>query len=206
MMFEQGAERTPLPPTTPILPICAVSFLPLVPDAREVEVPLEPDFSETPAPRLPPMTLRAMLATAVLASGLLLLVATSCVGPAVGLEGGALRACPGSPNCVSSEAAPGDASRVEPLLIPAGVAPEMAFESLAAVLEARATIEAREPRYLHAVFKTRVLRFRDDFEARLDVDAGVIQVRSASRLGYSDLGANRRRVEAIRVAFQAAMN
>ncbi len=152
------------------------------------------------------MTLRAMLATAVLTSGLLLLVATSCVGPAVGLEGGSLRACPGSPNCVSSEAPAGDPSWVEPLSIPAGVDPEAAFEGLAAVIQARATIEAREPRYLHAVFKTRLLRFRDDFEARLDVDAAVIQVRSASRLGYSDLGANRRRVEEIRAAFQAAMN
>ena len=152
------------------------------------------------------MTLRAMLVTAVLASGLLLFAATSCVGPQVGLEGGALRACPGSPNCVSSEAPAGDASRVEPLSIPAGTTPERAFDALARVLEQRATPETREPRYLHAVFKTRLLRFRDDFEARLDAAAGVIQVRSASRLGYSDLGANRRRVEEIRAAFQAAMD
>ena len=152
------------------------------------------------------MTLRAMLATAVLASGLLLLVATSCVGPAVGLEGGALRACPGSPNCVSSEAARGDASWVEPLSIPAGVDPESAFDALTEVLGAQATLATREPQYVHAVFKTRLLRFRDDFEARLDAEARVIQVRSASRLGYSDLGANRRRVEAIRAEFRAAMN
>jgi len=152
------------------------------------------------------MTLRAMLATAVLASGLLLFAATSCVGPDVGLEGGALRACPGSPNCVSSEAPVGDASRVEPLSIPQDRTPEQAFAALAAVLEGRATLETRGPDYLHAVFKTRLLRFRDDFEARLDAGAGVIQVRSASRLGYSDLGANRRRVEEIRAAFQAAMD
>lgn len=205
-MFEQGAERAPLPPTSPILPICAESFLPLVADAGEVEVPLEPDFSETPSPRSLPMTLRAMFATAVLASGLLLFAATSCVGREVGLQGGALRACPGSPNCVSSEAPAGDASRVEPLSIPAGTTPEQAFAALASVLEGRATLETRDPGYLHAVFKTRLLRFRDDFEARLDAEAGVIQVRSASRLGYSDLGANRRRVEEIRAAFQAAMD
>ena len=151
------------------------------------------------------MTLRAMFATALLASGLLLLVATSCVGPQVGLEGGFLRSCPGSPNCVSSEAPPGDSSRVDPLVIPAGVAPKDALGALAAVLAERASLVARDDGYLHAVFKTRLLRFRDDFEARLDVEAGVIQVRSASRLGYSDLGANRRRVEEIRAAFQAAM-
>ena len=95
---------------------------------------------------------------------------------------------------------------MEPLSIPAGVDPESAFDALTEVLGAQATLETREPQYVHAVFKTRLLRFRDDFEARLDADAGVIQVRSASRLGYSDLGANRRRVEAIRAAFQAAMN
>lgn len=206
MMFERGAERAPLPPTAPILPIWATSFLPLVPDAGEVAVPLESDFSETPARRSPPMTLRTMFAAALLASGLLLFAATSCVGAQVGLDGGALRPCPGSPNCVSSEAGPGEASWVPPLQIPPGRSPEGALNTLAVLLEARARLEVREPSYLHAVFTTRLLRFRDDFEARLDAEAGLIHVRSASRLGYSDLGANRRRVESIRVAFQAAMD
>ncbi|MGB0331502.1 MAG: hypothetical protein ACPGPE_06760, partial [Planctomycetota bacterium] len=79
------------------------------------------------------MTLRAMFATAVFALGLLLFAATSWFGPDVGLQDGALRACPGAPNCVSSEAPTGDASRVEPLSIPAGTTPEQAFAALASV-------------------------------------------------------------------------
>ena len=49
-----------------------------------------------------------------------------------------------------------------------------------------------------------LLRFVDDVDAVVDPDAGVIHVRSASRVGYSDLGVNRKRVEAIRAAFANA--
>jgi len=48
------------------------------------------------------------------------------------------------------------------------------------------------------VFRTSVLRFRDDVEFRLDREAAVVHVRSASRIGLSDLGANRYRLESIR--------
>ncbi|MGD2016471.1 MAG: DUF1499 domain-containing protein [Planctomycetota bacterium] len=152
------------------------------------------------------MTLRKMITTALLASLLLLAAAIGCAGPEVGLDGGALRPCPGSPNCVSSEEGAPEGARVAPLDIPAGTSPAAAFEALAAVVGERASLEVVEPEYLHAVFKTRLLRFRDDFEARLDAAAGVIHVRSASRLGYSDLGANRRRVEAVREAFRTALD
>ena len=80
-----------------------------------------------------------------------------------------------------------------------------AFEALADVVGARAEVTDRAEGYLRAVFKTRLMRFRDDFEARLDAEAGRIHVRSASRLGYSDLGANRKRVEALRSAWSAAL-
>ncbi len=97
--------------------------------------------------------------------------------------------------------APDSAAYTEPWAVPAGLGPEAAFEALAGLLSERASIETREGAYLHAVFKTRWLRFRDDFEARLDSEAGVIHVRSASRLGHSDLGANRARVNKLRAAF-----
>ena len=54
-----------------------------------------------------------------------------------------------------------------------------------------------------ATFTTRWLRFVDDVEFALDAPAGVIDVRSASRLGAEDFGTNRRRIEAIRSAFDA---
>jgi uncharacterized protein (DUF1499 family) len=52
--------------------------------------------------------------------------------------------------------------------------------------------------YLHAECESAVFGFVDDLELHLRPDEGVIAVRSASRLGYSDVGANRRRVERLR--------
>ena len=64
-------------------------------------------------------------------------------------------------------------------------------------------IEAADDNYLHAVATTRIMRFKDDLEFLLDRDAGTIGVRSASRVGYSDLGANRDRVESLRQTLAA---
>ena len=59
-------------------------------------------------------------------------------------------------------------------------------------------ITASNERYIRAVATTRILRFKDDVEFLLDRETGTIQVRSASRIGYSDLGKNRKRMDAIR--------
>ena len=64
------------------------------------------------------------------------------------------------------------------------------------------TIVTRDERYLHAEFRTPWLGFIDDIEFLVDTTRGVIHGRSASRRGYSDLGTNRARVEAIRAAFE----
>ena len=141
-----------------------------------------------------------MAITALLLLMLLGVLSISCVGPASAYDGTRLGACPSSPNCVCSEMTPESPAFIEPWSIPHEVAPEVAFEALAGLVSERASIESREPLYLHAVFKTRWLRFRDDFEARLDPEARVIHVRSASRLGHSDLGANRARVNKLRAA------
>jgi uncharacterized protein (DUF1499 family) len=57
---------------------------------------------------------------------------------------------------------------------------------------------------LRAEFTSRLFRFVDDVDCIVDPAASVIQIRSASRVGYSDLGANRKRVDAIRTAFARA--
>ena len=57
--------------------------------------------------------------------------------------------------------------------------------------------------YLHATFVTPIMRYKDDVELRLDDDR--IHIRSASRVGYSDLGANRQRVARLTVEFAAAL-
>ena len=57
--------------------------------------------------------------------------------------------------------------------------------------------------YLHVSFETRWLRFVDDAEFWFDPAAGVVQLRSASRLGRRDFGVNRARIEALRAALAA---
>jgi uncharacterized protein (DUF1499 family) len=56
----------------------------------------------------------------------------------------------------------------------------------------------RTPDYLHVVITTPVLRFKDDVEFAVDRERDVVRVRSASRVGYSDVGVNRARIEALR--------
>ena len=80
------------------------------------------------------------------------------------------------------------------------------LQTLAAVLQAMpgvAVVEQR-PDYLYAQAQTRWLRFVDDVEFWVDPAAGVVEVRSASRLGREDFGVNRQRIDAVRAAYLAA--
>ena len=113
-----------------------------------------------------------------------------------------MAACPGTPNCVSSRAAD-ESHRVEPLEIAGD--PAAAFRRAAAAVRGlpRTRIVAEEEGYLHAECISRLFRFIDDLELELDAAGGVIHVRSASRVGRSDLGVNRKRVEKVRAAYSA---
>jgi uncharacterized protein (DUF1499 family) len=124
----------------------------------------------------------------------------SCAGqpPRAGLVDGHLRPCPNSPNCLNSEAA--GAAHVAP--IPYTSSPAMAWQNLKKTIEdTEGVIVDSQTGYLRAVYTSQVMRFADDLEFRLDEVAGVIQVRSASRSGYWDLGVNKRRVEWVRRLF-----
>jgi len=125
----------------------------------------------------------------------------ACAAPAseVGLVDGHLRPCPDSPNCVNSEADSGRA-RIAPLTYKGSS--EEAWQTLKqAIGETGGKIVAEESGYLRAVYTSPLLRLKDDVEFRPDRGEMAIQVRSASRVGYWDLGANRRRVEKIRQRF-----
>ena len=101
---------------------------------------------------------------------------------------------PLSPNCVSSRAKPTDRLHyIQPLT-------RTTLDHIRSVVTAMPRTEVIEQtdEYMHVVFTTALFRFRDDVEFERDGD--VVHVRSASRVGYGDLGTNRRRVEAIRRA------
>lgn len=132
---------------------------------------------------------------------LLSAILAACAGERpknLGVKDGMLAACPSSPNCVSSFAvSPGQ--RSSPLTFTDD--PAAAFARLTQIIRQRqdaTVIEVREE-YLRVELRTTF--FVDDAEFLLDRERKVIHLRSASRLGYSDLGKNRRRIEEIRAAF-----
>lgn len=141
-------------------------------------------------------------AVAVLACTLLTM--SACAGNEVttGLVNNRLAPCPKSPNCVSSDASD-EAHRVPPYRLKASATE--AWHGLQEVVLARerTTLVSVNDDYLHIETRSAIFRFVDDTEFQLRVDEGIIAVRSASRIGYSDLGVNRERVESIRDAMRA---
>jgi len=131
---------------------------------------------------------------------ILALLLFSCAGMRptnLGVHGSLLAPCPSSPNCVSSDAK--DSSHQVPafqLALPAGDAWPVVREAVASL--PRTAIITESPDYLHAECSSAIFGFVDDLELHLRTAQGLIAVRSASRLGYGDLGVNRRRVENLR--------
>ncbi|MRR15961.1 MAG: DUF1499 domain-containing protein [Deltaproteobacteria bacterium] len=117
-----------------------------------------------------------------------------------GVAGSGLKPCPKSPNCVSSEA--GDPEHAILPLAYSGTREE-ARARLREVLAQmkRITIVADKGDYIHAEARSLIFRFVDDVEFYFPAGEKVIHVRSASRIGHSDLGVNRKRVEEIRRRF-----
>jgi uncharacterized protein (DUF1499 family) len=140
--------------------------------------------------------LPALLAFAVL-------TATGCTSNKVttGIVDGRLTPCPKSPNCVSSDA-PDEEHHVEPYRLKA--TPQQAWHGLQNVVaeQGRVTLVTVNDSYLHVEFRSAVFRFVDDTEFQLRASEGIIAVRSAARIGYSDMGVNRERVETIREALK----
>ncbi|MES0875009.1 DUF1499 domain-containing protein [Sinimarinibacterium thermocellulolyticum] len=116
-------------------------------------------------------------------------------------ESGVFAGCPPRPSCVSSVASD-PRQRVEPLHYRGD--PASARERLLAAINAMtgSRIQQVGPNYLHVLFVTPRMRFRDDLELLIDA-GGEIQVRSISRFGYRDFGVNRARIEDLRRRFAA---
>lgn len=152
---------------------------------------------------------RKALTTFLILIGLILLasvglgIASHYSTPDVGIIEGKLKACPGNPNCVCSETYPDvDPSHQIPPIKVSTKDIHLPWKLLKQVIvdQGGAIISEREG-YLHAEFTSTVFRFVDDLELRADQQNGMIHIRSTSRVGRSDLGANRKRVEAVWQAF-----
>ena len=134
--------------------------------------------------------------------GLLLVVLSmsSRKQPELGLLNGQLRPCPATPNCVCSEQQV-EGAFVEPLVYTT-TADDAWRKIKQAIVETGGVVLTEQNGYLHARYKTPLMRYVDDVELRLDENKQVIHIRSASRVGHSDLGANRKRVGRIRATFE----
>lgn len=111
-------------------------------------------------------------------------------GTAPGLVDGRLAACPSSPNCASSEEGTPEKKKVAPL------SGSMA-DARAAIIGLGGKVTMENESYLAATFTSSIFKFVDDVELRLG-EGGMIHIRSGSRVGYSDRGVNKSRIEAIR--------
>ena len=120
--------------------------------------------------------------------------------PMLGIDNDKLRPCPGTPNCVSSMATDKE-HFIEPILIPAS--PDETRDIILKALDefSRVKVTEAQVNYIHAEFTSLIFRFVDDVEfyfPKSESDVVRVDIRSSSRVGRSDLGVNRKRMEAIR--------
>jgi uncharacterized protein (DUF1499 family) len=118
----------------------------------------------------------------------------------LGVKDGKLTPCPASPNCVSTQA-DDEAHKIEPIRFTVTPAEAMTKLKQALATAPRTNVVTETSDYLHAECTSLIFRFVDDVEFWIDAKNQVIHFRSASRVGHSDLGANRARMESIRKAF-----
>lgn len=135
---------------------------------------------------------------------LILFIVSGCSGKrpdATGSGPSGLSGCPKSPNCVSSEATD-EQHAVEPFRLKGD--PNRSWPLIRDQIASMPgwTMVTATDTYLLVECKSRIFRFIDDLELYFNSSNGIISIRSVSRVGYSDFGANRRRVELLRSALR----
>lgn len=120
----------------------------------------------------------------------------------LGVDNGQFKPCPSSPNCVSTQADTSDNEHyIEPIKYK--ITNEKAKKKLMDVIDQmpRTNVIKNQDDYIYVTFTTRIMRFVDDVEFYLPANNKVIHFRSASRIGYSDLGKNRERMNSVKEKF-----
>ena len=117
---------------------------------------------------------------------------TSRSGSTPGLQNSKLIPCPDKPNCVNSEY-PEDKSHY---ISPVALSKTMTMTKVKRLIEELGgKVMQQETHYLSATFSSALFGFTDNFEIRVDQANQLVQLRSASRVGHSDMGVNKQRVE-----------
>lgn len=120
----------------------------------------------------------------------------------LGVQNGRLADAPDSPNCVSTQTSE-RSHWIAPISFQGSA--QDAMTTIAAVVADMpgSTIIEQDEKYLYAEFRSPLFRFVDDVEFLIEAESGRVHFRSASRVGHSDLGANRNRMEQFRTQFEA---
>lgn len=150
---------------------------------------------------------KIILATiAILTAGVIVRFAmlghNSKSGEAPGLVSGTLTPCPDKPNCVCSEFTDDTIHYIAPLDY-SGAPPEKAWGDIVQIIkESGGEVSAAEDEYIAATFSVTLFGFIDDVEFRIDTSKSRIHIRSASRVGHSDLGINKKRAKTMTRLFK----
>ncbi|MEC3884978.1 DUF1499 domain-containing protein [Halobacillus sp. HZG1] len=116
--------------------------------------------------------------------------------PYIGVKNGRLSECPTSPNCVSTQTDQ-EEKRMDALVFTKDLETTKSLIKEILSERQRTTIETENENYIHAVVESKWIKFKDDVEFYFDQKDEVVHFRSASRVGYSDFGVNKNRMEAI---------
>lgn len=122
-------------------------------------------------------------------------------GNALGLFNGKLQKCPDTPNCVCSEQFNDPEHYIPALALPKRDSKTFWIILKKIIIELNGEIKNENDTYISATFSSTLFGFVDDVEIRMDSDQKTIQLRSASRVGHSDFGVNKKRITLIKKMF-----
>jgi uncharacterized protein (DUF1499 family) len=125
----------------------------------------------------------------------------SKAGEASGLVEGRLSKCPNKPNCVCSENKDDASHYIDPISIPQNIRVDSFSLIKSVIREMGGDVQVESGNYLAATFTSAIFKFVDNLEIRIDSTEEVIHIRSASRVGYSDMGVNKKRTELLKKLF-----
>lgn len=119
-------------------------------------------------------------------------------GSARGIINGKLTPCPDTPNCLCSEYADDQSHFIDAIPVSEINSVNLMNTIEQAIESIGGTVKQKNDDYLAATFTSSLFRYVDDFEIRVDREDQLIHIRSASRVGRSDFGANQKRINDFR--------
>ena len=146
---------------------------------------------------MPHMKYIILIALIIIGAFFLLATHSRNLPTGLGLNNGKLSSCPAKKNCVSSQDQT-TSHYIAPLILHGEA--EIVMARLVSTINSMpgATVVETNGLYLRAEFSSSFWRFVDDLECYHDPDNTLVHIRSASRTGYYDFDANRKRVELLR--------